>query len=230
MPVTVVPNYYSLKLTHNSKDGAITERYALSPSLTFPVNVMRAAMIIATWRGYLLAAGSAEVEGVISNEVFASNLADGIKISTYNLQSPILLKKVDNTTSETAIESYGQANQGIRIELPTINGRVENRLLRFCRQSWIQQNQVMIVGAAPYDIATYEAFIGTSFALATPAKALSAFVSYIRDKTVMARRVATGFELAPFASGGPDWSISGVGTRNVGFGWPRTLGRQRNYS
>lgn len=229
MPVTTGTSYYKLKISINSKDGKLDENYNLLTTLNFPTQIINAAQTIITYRGMLLGGGASEVAAVLSLENFLNNRADGIAWPVSKLTGPIRMKTVAAGT-ETTIEPYGKANVGIRFELPTVQGRVERRLMRFVRSSWIANDQFQGVGVVPMSSATYSALFAAYPTLPTLAQAIGGFMSFVRDNTMLVQRGATQFTFSSFNSGTPDWSIDAIGSRAVGEGWPATLGRRRAFA
>jgi hypothetical protein len=230
MPIANVSSYYKLKISINSADGKIDENYNMSPLLGSTTALLQAGMTIVTYRGLLLAAGAAEVKAVLSLEQFTGNRADGIVWSTANLTGPIPMKKLNNTTTETTIEPYGQAKVGPRFELPAVNGKVEKRLLRFVRSSWIAGNQFQGVGVVPMTQAAYLALLAAYPSVPTIAQAIGVFMSFVRDNTVLIKKMGTNFQYATFSSGGVDWMIDAIASREVGEGWDTRRGRKPAYA
>lgn len=222
--------YMSLKLTINSQDGAITERYNLKSGLDTYQQAIPVCQTITTYRGYLLGAGAAVVAASLSREDFSQNRADGVAWPVGQLTGPILMKKINNSTVETTIEPYGPAGIGPRFELPTAVGRVEKRLLRFCRASWISANQFQGVGVVPMSVGTYGALLASYPTNPTIPQAIGVFMSFVRDNTCLIKRGLTNFSSYNFVSGTPDWSIDAVASRTVGRGWPKVRGRKSSFA
>lgn len=227
--MTIQQSFFRLKLDINCLSGGIQENYDLNPPSLLLASCIPIALGLMQYRGQILASGSSIVNAVISKEDFNSNYADGFRFPASSLFGPILMKKINNSTSETVIEGYADPSQGISWQLDTGVGIIDHRMIRMIRATWAAGNAFTGIGVLPGPANVPPFTISTG--IVTLPVAIGKYMDAVRDNCASVKRTAAGWQVTPYArSANSNWKILGITKRAVGFAWPRIAGRQQAWA